>query len=167
MGSSKTSLVKQAIDFVSQEDADPEREVWIVFDMDFDHLKDKSLQKKDFNEAIRLANEKGYKVAYSNDAFELWFVLYYQLIESALNRSEYYKRISQYWGKSYERYGKERQFCRGVYQRLKNDPKADEMAAIRNAERLFIQQMDKAPADQNPCTTVYQLVVELNKFLRR
>jgi hypothetical protein len=39
IGRSKTSLVEQAIDCVSQEAHDPEREVWIVFDMDFDPAK--------------------------------------------------------------------------------------------------------------------------------
>lgn len=55
--------------------------------MDLDPLKDKSLQQNDFNRAIVLAQEKGFKVAYSNDAFELWFILHYQLLEAQLTRN--------------------------------------------------------------------------------
>ena len=167
IGRSKTSLVEQAIDCVSQETHDPEREVWIVFDMDFDPAKDAASQRQDFNNAIRLAEENGFRVAYSNDAFELWFVLHYQLLEAALTRVEYYQRISQHWKMSYERDGKGVQFCREVYQRLLEDQNADQVAAIRHAQRLHQQFAGIQPANQNPCTTVYQLVAELNKHLKK
>jgi len=166
MGRSKTSLVEQAIDFVSQGEYDPNQEVWIVFDMDVNPLKELALQRNDFNEAVRLAQSKGYHVAYSNDAFELWFLLHYQLLESALTRVEYYERISQLWGLSYERHGKGIQFCRGVYNRMLEDPTASQEAAIRHAERLHQQQVDLPASNQNPCTTVYQLEKSLNEHLR-
>ncbi len=125
MGRSKTSLVEQAIDFVSQGEYDPNQEVWIVFDMDVNPLK-----------------------------------------ELALTRVEYYERISQLWGLSYERHGKGIQFCRGVYNRMLEDPTASQEAAIRHAERLHQQQVDLPASNQNPCTTVYQLVKSLNEHLR-
>jgi hypothetical protein len=166
-GRSKTSLVEQAIEWISQESPDPEREVWIVFDMDFDHGKDESMQRNDFNQAIRLAEAKGFRVAYSNDAFELWFLLHYQLLESALTRVEYYQQISRHWGISYERHGKGIQFCRKIYQRLQEDTNSNQTSAIRHAERLHKQHASSQPADQNPCTTVYQLIIELNKYLKK
>ncbi len=167
MGRSKTSLVEYVIDLVNQDQNDPDREVWIVFDMDFNHLKEESLQKKDFNDAVRLAKTNRFQVAYSNDAFELWFLLHYQLLESALTRLEYYERLSKLWGISYERQGKGVQFCRSVYQRLLEDQNASQESAIRNAERLHQQKAQIPPADQNPCTTIYQLVTELNKYLKK
>lgn len=162
-GRSKTSLVDHAVFLVSQEIPDPERDVWIVFDMDYDPSKDESIQRNDFNQAIRLAEKNGFRVAYSNDAFELWFVLHYQLLEAALTRSEYYEQIGNRWGMSYERQGKGAQFCREIYQRLL----ANQDTAIRYADRLYQQQAGSQPADQNPCTTVYQLVKELNKYLKK
>jgi hypothetical protein len=167
LGRSKTSLVESVIAFVKEETHDPDRDVWIVFDMDFNHLKDPSLQRNDFNEAIRLAKKNGFHIAYSNDSFELWFLLHYQLLESALTRVEYYERISQLWGLSYERDGKGVKFCRSVYQRLLEDPNSSQASAIRHAERLHQHQTNSHPAEQNPCTTVYQLVKELNKFLKK
>ena len=80
---------------------------------------------------------------------------------------EYYERISQLWGISYERQGKGTLFCRSVYQRLLEDESASQVTAIRNAERLHLEKAKVPPADQNPCTTVYQLVAELNKYLKK
>lgn len=43
-------------------------EIWLVFDKD---------DNEDFEEAIKLAINKGYKVAYSNQAVEYWFILHF------------------------------------------------------------------------------------------
>jgi len=163
LGRSKSSLLNFVIERESELKPDPEREVWIVFDMDIDPQKDPSLQRSDFNQAIRLAHEKGFKVAYSNDSFELWFVLHYHFMEAQLTRNEFYQKLSMYWQLSYERYGKSREFCRSIYDRLISKQET----AIRHAERLHNQQAHSYPAEQNPCTTVYQLVKELNKFLKK
>jgi len=167
MGRSKTSLVEYVMELVGQEKHDPEREIWIVFDMDVDFNADASLQKEDFNQAVTLAERQGFKVAYSNDAFELWFVLHYQLIEQALTRIEYYKLISNHWNISYERIGKNERFCRDIYDRLEQDGKASQQNAIRHAERLFEAHAHLPPSSKNPCTTVFSLVNELNKYLKQ
>ena len=163
LGRSKTSLVERVIGLVAQEEPDPEREIWIVFDMDTDPQKDRTLQRNDFERAIHLANTQGFWVAYSNDSFELWLLLHYQFLEAALTRVEFYQILGEHWSMSYERDGKGRQFCRSVYQRLLSN----QATAIRHAERLHQQQAAHQPADQNPCTTVYQLVSELNKYLKK
>ncbi len=49
-------------------------EVWCVFDMD---VKKGENEFADFDNAIKKALFLHYKVAYSNDAFELWFYLHY------------------------------------------------------------------------------------------
>lgn len=156
LGRSKTSLVKKAVERASLEKSDPNREVWIVFDMDFNHLVEPSLQRNDFNEAVRLAHANKFKVAYSNDSFELWFLLHYELLESALTRTQYYLSFSKRWGVSYENLGKNERFSQNVYQRLLEDQNANQNTAIRNAKRLHQLHSDKdiPPADQNPCTTV-------------
>lgn len=168
LGRSKMSLVESVIELVKQEPyGGPDQEVWIVFDMDANNLQEVSMQRKDFNDAVHLAKKNRFQVAYSNDAFELWFLLHYQLLEVALTRSQYYERISQLWRLSYEREGKGKKFSQSVYQQLLGDPKASQESAIRNAERLHKQMNHLPPADQNPCTTVYLLVQELNKYLKK
>jgi predicted GIY-YIG superfamily endonuclease len=163
-GRSKTSLVNHVIQLVNCRTSDKSEEVWIVFDMDCgDPVMARRAQEHDFNEAVSLAKAKGFKVAYSNDSFELWFVLHHHLLESALTREEYYNQISRYWKISYEREGKGKAFCRTVYQRLL----PLQSAAIRHAQQLHERHMGHPPATQNPCTTVYELVVELNKYLKK
>ncbi len=71
LGMSKTSLIKSIHKIVQSREKDKEQEVWCVFDMDVKY--DESItQKEDYNNAITLAQSYGYKVAYSNDCFELW-----------------------------------------------------------------------------------------------
>lgn len=166
-GRSKTSLVDATIDYVARLPRDSEREVWLVFDMDHDPIKDSALQREDFNHAVSQAGRHGFRVAYSNDAFELWFVLHYQYLDAAMTRREYFELLGRRWGISYERGGKGHRFCATLYQRLLDDPLASQENAIRNAERLFRQSQHISPAEQNPCTTVYQLVAELNKYLKK
>lgn len=57
------------------------KETWVVFDFDIkpDQLEQ---QKEDYNRAIELAKNHDIKVAYSNDSFELWFLLHYQHLDT-------------------------------------------------------------------------------------
>ena len=160
-GSSKSSLVKCVADYLDDENYD---EVWCVFDMDF--KADVKGQYEDFDKAINTANKAGYKCAYSNDSFELWFILHYQFIEQEHLRTFFFKTLSTYWGLNYEKNGKLRAFTLSIYKRLLDDSKANQSFAIKNATKLFQKQQEKVYHLQNPVTTVYLLVEELNKYLR-
>lgn len=62
-------------------------EVWVVFDKD---------TFSDFDEAIKLAERKKYKVAYSNQAFEYWIILhFYDHQGGSMDRKRYVKKINQ------------------------------------------------------------------------
>lgn len=123
-------------------------EIWCVFDRD-------SFPPQNFNRAIRLANNKGYKVAYTNEAFELWYLLHYHYIDSGLNRDQYKGKLSRDLGKIYE----------------KNDPEMYSLLidkqcfAIENAKKLLAGYPNHNPETDNPSTTVHLLVEELNKYL--
>lgn len=54
----------------------------------------------------------------------------------------------------------EKDYLRGKYGAI---PNANIDQAIRHAKRLFVGKKHLPFCDQNPCTTVYQLVVELKK----
>lgn len=161
-GCSKSSLVECVADYLDGENYD---EVWCVFDMDY--KPDVNGQFEDFNNAIQAANSSGYKCAYSNDAFELWFVLHYQFIDQEQLRTFFFERLSKYWGINYEKNGKKRSFAMSIYSRLANDPETDQSFAVENALKLFEKQKQKKSHLQNPVTTVYQLVNELNIHLRQ
>jgi len=160
LGSSKTTLVRKAIE-LSKREEHRGKEVWVVFD--FDIKRDQEGQKEDFNEAIRLAQYKNLKVAYSNDAFELWFVLHYRPITAQFTRKEYYEILSEKWGVNYEKVGKEKKFASEIYEKLMQ---ASQEEAIKRSDKLLREQIDKSYAERNPCNTVFELVRELNKYLK-
>ncbi|KAA2239721.1 RloB domain-containing protein [Chitinophaga agrisoli] len=140
-------------------------EVWCVFDMDYDGDKDGEIEE--FNTAIRRCADLSFKCAYSNDAFELWFVLHYQYLEQQHRRKKFYELLSKYWDMNYERHGKVKAFSKSIYNRLQEDKQSNQEKAIAHAEKLFNQHRSKPYHHQNPVTLVYQLVTELNKYLRK
>jgi hypothetical protein len=52
-------------------------EVWVVFDLDHYATRGDE-QYQDFTNAVKLAKSKKTEVAYTIDAFELWFRLHYE-----------------------------------------------------------------------------------------
>jgi len=157
LGQSKTALVKSVLEVLKKNKEAREKEVWVVFDMD---LKEDqySQQKEDYNRAIDLAQSNKIQVAYSNDAFELWFLLHYQYLDSKLKRHQYYEKLSEYWQCNYEKEGKNINFCRKIYTLLEEDKDADQSRASKNAEKLLTDQLHLPYSDQNPCTTVFRLI---------
>lgn len=138
-------------------------EVWCVFDMD---VKRKEAEFADFDNAIESAINKGYNVAYSNDAFELWFYLHFNYTDQQNLRGFYYQQLTDYFGYSYVRYGKKLEYCEKNYSLLMAHAQANQETAIRNAKKLHLSQEHLPYSQQNPVTTVYKLVTELNKYLR-
>ena len=148
-----TSLVSKAI---SIRDADQKKkrtydQCWVVFDKD-------DFPAKDFNEAITLAEKNGFKVAYSNQAFEYWFLLHFNLYKGALHRNSYADMLSRLLGIPYS---KTEGFGAIMYNRLLHlQPQA-----IKNASAVLADVSHGNPAMEESSTTVHLLVEELNKFI--
>ena len=145
IGANTVSLVREAVKLKEGEDYD---QVWCVFDRD-------SFPAKNFNDALTLARSNNIEVAYSNQAFELWYLLHFNYYDAAMSRSSYRKSLSASLGHPYEKNSPT------VYNELK-DKQAD---AIRNAERLLARYSPCSPEQDNPSTTVHLLVRELNRFV--
>jgi hypothetical protein len=143
-GYNTLSLVNWAIELAAEAQYD---QVWCVFDRD-------TFPVEAFNAALDLARRQGYHVAYSNEAFELWYLLHFHFYNTGLTRQEYYPRLSQLLGYPY----------------CKNDPNiynhilSRQANAIQNAQRLLAEYNPPNPAYDNPSTTVFCLVKELNRF---
>lgn len=75
-------------------------QIWCVFDRDKGAVEEQA-QGNDikFNESIDLAIRKGFKVAWSNDAFEIWILLHFQDIDfentDYQNRSFCYDQLTE------------------------------------------------------------------------
>jgi hypothetical protein len=123
-------------------------QVWIVFDKD-------DFSDENFNEAINYAKINGINTAYSNQAFEIWYLLHFNFVESSISRKDYIIKLSEYLGFPYEKNGK-------MYKRLLDM----QDRAIANAEELFKKHAlkNRTPAKSDPSTTVHLLVKELNRF---
>ena len=155
-GKNSLSLVNKAIQIIDNLKKDDSfDQIWCVFDKD-------NCSKEQFNQAERLAKQKNIKIAYSNEAFEIWFILHFQYLDIATSRSEYLTILTNQMKKygllnEQEKYEKNRE---DMYEKLK----PYQTTAITNAAKL-IQDRDEAkkhPFDANPSTTVQELVQELN-----
>lgn len=124
-------------------------QVWCVFDCD-------DLQPDHIHRAIELAERNHFGIAFSNRAFELWYLLHFHYYNTALSRHDYCEALSRLLGCEYT---KNR---RNIYDVLL--PRQEE--AINNARRLIQQYNPRRPAYDDPSTTVHELVEELNKYRR-
>jgi hypothetical protein len=148
-GANTDSLIEETLKYKKHaaKNKEPYDEIWAVFDRD-------SCPAGNFNRAFDLASHSGIKIAYSNEAFEIWYLLHFDYIVSALSRSQYQAMLTQRLGFTYEKNSK------GIFSHLKslqND-------AIRNAKRLLSEYLPSHPERDNPSTTVHKLVEELNKY---
>jgi hypothetical protein len=162
LGRSRTALVEKVIELTENIDKEEVTQIWVVFDRDVRYT-DLEEGNKDFNNAIKLANKNNIKCAYSNDCFELWFILHDEYLPSALHRNQFYEKLSERLNCKYEEDGKSIDFAKSLYGIYENRIQT----AIKNAEKLHKSHSDKEYCHQNPCTTVYQLVEELNKNIRK
>ena len=144
-GYNTLSLVEKAVELKTGNDYD---QVWCVFDRD-------SFPAQIFNTAFEKAKREKIKIAYSNEAFEIWYLLHFQYYDSAIKRKEYLKMLSQQLGFKYEKNSET------IYDELL-ELQAD---AIRNAKRLYASYSPCNPERDNPSTTVFELVEALNKFV--
>jgi len=128
--------------------------VWAVFDRD-------SFPPQNFNSAIfkALAANPIIKCAWSNEAFELWYLLHFEFYQHAASRDDYKGRlesaVSQRMNGKFVYVKNDKQ----MYQILKTYGNQEQ--AIKWAEDLAKRHTGENFADHNPCTKVYELVQEL------
>lgn len=141
IGANTDSLVREAIKLKTKGAYD---QVWCVFDRD-------SFPAVNFNAAFTLAAANDIEVAYSNEAFEIWYLLHFNYHDSATSRTLYQEMLTKRLGCKY----------------LKNDPEMFDRllsllpTAINNAELLLSSYPIPSPVSDNPSTTVHKLVKAL------
>jgi hypothetical protein len=149
LGRRALSVVEAARRLRSEEDyRDPPDQVWCVFDRD-------DVSAGDFNAAVELAAREGIHVAYSNQAFELWYLLHFHYMDAAVGRQDYCGKLNELLGHPY------RKNDVNIYRELESR----QPSAVVNAQRLLAQYNPANPADDDPSTTVHLLVAQLNRYL--
>ena len=145
IGANTSSLVQEAINLRNKETYD---QVWCVFDRD-------SFPADNFNSALALAAANDISVAYSNEAFELWYLLHFHYYQTGITRASYIEKLSKLLQFKYEKNSEH------MYDLLESK----QPTAIRNAEKLLKEYSEFTPEKNNPSTTVHLLIKELNRFV--
>ena len=125
--------------------------VWVVFDKDdFD----------DFNEAIKKARKLGFHSAWTNEAFELWYYLHFEYLDTGISRTAYIEKLEEAFR---SRMGDEsfnyRKGNPDIYSILQQYGRED--LAKRFARQLRTLYTGTNYATHKPCTMVDKLVDEL------
>jgi len=149
-GRNTVSLVKKAksLALSSKRNNEQYDQVWCVFDKD---------SFADFNSAIQMCEDLGdlYRVAYSNEAFEIWYLLHFEYHTAGYSRTEYARMLSERLGHKYEKNSKT------MYAELLDK----QPQAIKNAKKLESGYIAGGAYLSNPSTSVYKLVEELNNYI--
>lgn len=126
-------------------------EIWVVFDKD---------DNKDFEEAIQLASSLTYKVAYSNQAFEYWFILHFDDHQGGeMPRTDYAEKINEHlkpYGIEYD--SKSKHVSDDMFDVLM----AFLQDAYDRASRLLADKKKQRKEYKESVTTVHRLIHSIN-----
>ena len=121
----------------------------VVFIFDKDDTSD-----KDFNNAIVEAKKHGI-VSWSNECFELWLCLHFEDVSKELLRAECFAKLSKILGKDYKT-------DPDIFRSILEKGGCYKKATIR-AEKLAQSKSLHNPAKSNPCTMIFEAIIELEK----
>nr|WP_262906256.1 RloB family protein [Hymenobacter terricola] len=139
-------------------------ETWVVFDKD-DADKEPGKTNR-FHQALRLAADNEFRLAFSNEVFELWLLLHLTAIAptTPIPRGDIYAQLEQ-------ELQKHTAFSTFNYVHGKKDVVdavllvGNEQAAMQRAEALATAHVGKTTLESNPSTQVHLLVKELRKWI--
>lgn len=129
--------------------------VWAVFDKD-------SFTSNSFNSAIKKAEANGIKCAWSNEAFELWYLLHFHNRVTAMGREEYKEAIEKAINDKKVNKSKPFKYKKNdtaIYALLSKI--GNQTQAIKWAKDLNSGLGGEQFSNYNPATKVYELVEEL------
>lgn len=131
--------------------------IWLVFDKD---------DFSDFDEAIAMAEARGYQVAWTNQAFEYWLYLHFKYSARAYHRKQWFSMLNRIFREKGLGHGGYKKNYKNIYHLVNIDQGVER--AIANAKRRMAKfQKGKVPASTfNPGTTVHLLVEDLHKYLQ-
>ncbi len=161
VGRATLQLMRAADEFI--EDYSIENaEIWLLSDKD-------EFPDEQFNELIRQCRKRDsqkyrnnyWHAGWSNECFELWFLLHFSFYQAAASQNEYYRMLKNQF----------RKFGMKNYQ--KNSPELFDLLvrygspkyAISCAKKLWTEKEGLMPSKAVPCTSVFLLVEELARYL--
>lgn len=158
-------------------------QVWCVFDRDIEETtsREEGLGNISFNEAIEIAKRNGIKVAWSNDAFELWILLHFEEVDTTnsnnKNRKTYYNKLTAIFrslpspnedlikilSRSSFDYKEDMKHKNNFRNIVREEIVGKTYTAIERAKKLeeYHNTFDNFCHEKSPCTLVHHLVEEL------
>ena len=146
---------------------------WIVIDRDVERVKGGGHSAEDFNKALKNAKSKrkdlNIEVAYSNDSFELWYLLHFNYRNTAILRDEIIKKVIEElkkvephkFSKLNKDNIKEKNYTKMIFETLFTR----QNIAINYAKKLLGSYASfPNPEQNNPSTKVHILVEILNNL---
>ncbi len=105
--------------------------------------------------------ELGFHSAFSNEAFELWYILHFEYLDAKINRKSYIKNLNRIFKKlDLGKYAKNSENMYDILQEYGN-----EQNAISYANKLLNLHEGKTAFNSQPSTKVHLLITELNKYM--
>lgn len=165
-------------DYLKQQDT----QVWCVFDRDNGQIDTKLVSDNvSFNESIAMAERRGLKVAWSNDAFELWILLHFEDVddnEQNRNRETYDNRLTDIFTQmpnknedltrvigikncNYKQHFKREKNFRSAVRPYLIPRTYDAINRAKSLQESHYEEANKPYSDQVPSTMVHHLVSEL------
>ncbi len=126
----------------------PYNDIWCVFDRD-------SFPPRNYQRAFELAYSNGIKVAWANEAFELWYLLHFNYHDTGMSRDQYKSKLKP--NLNYDKSDEE------IYTKVK----PYQETALKNASRLerhWHEMGSKFPERENPSISVHKIVAFLNEL---
>lgn len=111
-----------------------------------------------FNFAIDKAKQNNIIPLWSNECFELWLLLHFNYMDSNISRNDYYEKLkdltkSKKYEKNMDNIFEEVNGINGI------------LKAYKNAKKLYKTYKNQSYKDMAPCTTVFELIDEINKVI--
>ncbi len=142
---------------IAENDPNGYKHVWVVYDKD-------DFPAEHFNSTVDLckthtSRDRTYHAIWSNQCFELWFLLHFDYLQSDICRKEYYPKLNQ----------RLKKLGKGDYEKNRSDmfsilrPYVN--TAISNAKKLYEEMKTYTPTDASPCTTAFQLLEVLLPYI--
>lgn len=158
VGRNTETLVKCVEDFFEYTDEYNSKKKGIPYSQTFVLFDKDSFNPSQFNNAIKMAEVRGYLPIWSNECFELWYLLHYVYYHSNNGRQAYFDKLSELLGEKYD--------------------KADDVFSLIHSSKRLKQAMDysrkldaqlaseKTASKKVPCMQMFKLIEEIENRLK-
>lgn len=159
-GDNTLNLLQKAESY-QQNESDGYQHIWLIYDKDdfppdaFDNTMSRcNAINKQFEDEQR---DTKFHAIWSNQCFELWFILHFDYLQSDIEREQYRDILSTHIGRHYEK--NDSTIFATLYPNLNT--------ALKNAKRLMnTYPMECPPSQKAPATNFYELIEHLGEYLK-